>query len=311
MELGLLIKSRDHWRSLDELCAIQPLDRARACSPAEFAAAAADERGEPRLSPVEAAAELDRLAAETDTAATELTGSLAEARAAGAARVLASEARALACLGASTAARLRALTAYAFYRRTNDARWLPYAQEELDRAAAHWKGLAAIADVLYLPVQDPLRVGADFTWGSVASHFERLRAELAQAIEAARKNQRSLDGEPKLIGVFARGRAAFAEPAVAFNRGGEDHRELAVEVRFPAGAPAPRRLIVLHKPLDSEAPWKATGVERKKDVYRVKLDEPPDGLLVQFQAVDVQGRGGLWPRGADGLPYCWTRSAGR
>ena len=74
MELGLLTKNRDHWRGLDELCAIQPLDRARACSPAEFAAAAAEGRPEPRISPVEAAAELDRFAAETDTAAAELMG---------------------------------------------------------------------------------------------------------------------------------------------------------------------------------------------------------------------------------------------
>jgi hypothetical protein len=145
----------------------------------------------------------------------------------------------------------------------------------------------------------------------VGSHFERLRAELAQAIEAARKENRSLDGPPKLAGVFERGRAAFPEPAVAFSRGGEGHRELTAEVRFPAGAPAPRRLIVLHKPLDSEAPWKATDVERKKDVYRVKLDEPPDGLLVQFQAVDGQGRGWLWPRGEEDLPYYWTKQEGR
>jgi hypothetical protein len=134
MELGLLTKNRDHWRGLDELCAIQPLDRARACSPAEFAAAAAEGRPEPRISPVEAAAELDRFAAETDAAAVELMGAAGSGDSMdvhavpgrpAAARVLASEARALACLGASTAARLRALTAYAFYRRTNDARWLP------------------------------------------------------------------------------------------------------------------------------------------------------------------------------------------
>jgi hypothetical protein len=307
LEIGLLTRNRDHWRSLEELSTIPPLDRTRACSPDQFARAAVERSDEPRLTPIDYATELERLAAQTIDTADELTAMLGEARQANAARTLALEARAVASLGLSGAARLRALTAFAFFQHTKDERWLSKGKEDLDRAAARWNDLAGIADQLYLPVQDPLRAGRDFTWASISAHDQRLQVLWTAALRQSRGDERPVAGVPKLADVYARSRAAFGTPVVSFSRPTKE--SFAVSVRFPEAAPAPNRLKVLIKPLNSELPWTALDVEKRRGVFAADLKEPANGLLVQFQAVDGEGRGWLWPDSEDGLPFYWSSRA--
>jgi hypothetical protein len=307
MEIGLLNKNRDHWRTLEELCRIPPLDRARGCSPAEFAEAAAAQKPEPRVTPVEFAAELERLAAETNAAADELIAMVPEAKNASAAGTLALEARTVAGLGLAGAARLRGLTAFAFHTQTKDPRWLTRANQELSRATAHWLKLADIADKLYLPVQDPLRAGRDFTWRSLRDHHDRLLAELRSVIQKARKDNPRQNGAPRLADVYARGRAQFSPPSVALTR--KKNETVRVQIRFPPGTPQPSRLLTLHKPLDSETSWSVTETNGRSGAFTVDLKEPPGGLLIQFQATDDRQRGWLWPSGKDDLPFLWSEEA--
>ena len=307
MEIGILNKKRDHWRSLDELCDIAPLDRVRGCSPSEFAAAAASRRQEPRLTPIDFAIALEHLVTETHAAADELTAMLSEARNAPAAGTLALEARTVAGLGLAGASRLRGLTAFAFYRHTGDPRWLNKANVELNRATTRWMAMADTADKLYLPVQDPLRAGRDYTWRSVRAHHQRLLVEIHALVERAKKDNANLTGTPELANVYLRPRAVFGTPEVTVAR--KEDEKLRVSVRFPAGAPRPDSLRVLHKPLDSRMSWSVTGMEQRSGVFGVELRDSPGGLLLQFQSTDKEQRGWLWPDAKRTLPFIWSEQA--
>jgi hypothetical protein len=134
-----------------------------------------------------------------------------------------------------------------------------------------------------------------------------MQVEWTAAIRQARNDEHT--GVPNLADVYARSRATFGTPVVLFARPGKE--SFTVAARFPEGAPAPDRLKLLYKPLNSEAPWATQDVEKRRGVFAAELKETANGLLIQIQAVDGKGRGWLWPNEEDGLPFVWSTRAAR
>lgn len=74
----------------------------------------------------------------------------------------------------------------------------------------------------------------------------------------------------------------------------------------------PDRVVALVKPLNSEAQWKEYKMKREGEgggqpaKFALSLDEPSNGLLVQFILYDKDGRGVFWPDAGKDMPYLWT-----
>ncbi|MCZ7648741.1 MAG: glycoside hydrolase family 20 zincin-like fold domain-containing protein [Planctomycetota bacterium] len=296
-------------RKLHDLAAIGPLDGARACSPAEFAAAVAQGKPEGRENPWQAADALEFDAACAAEAADRLVQALGRAEDPAPLAGLAAEARALAALGRSHAQRLRALTAWALFERNVDPRWARVSGERMAEAVRQWKDLADVADKLFLPVQDPLRAGRDFAWSAALKPLETLEAEARRRAEAARARYPAgadWEGEPRGHARVRQGRASFARPELSLRRQG---KQLAVTLAFPAGDPRPDVVAVLFKGLRSEPEWRRAPLKLSgAGLFAIELQEPPGGLLLQFVLGDAEGGGAFWPDAAREPPYLWTRA---
>lgn len=307
LEFGAATRDMKEQRGLDDLAAIQPLDRMRMSSPLDCADALLSNRFDARINPLESAAALDEDAANAARAAAELAEALEGAREPADLRTLALESRALAALGRSHAARLRALTFYALAAKTGDARWLAKAREALARAAADWKDLSALADAVYLPFNDPLRMGNGYTWAAQLPQFERLLTQLDKQIAktAKKKKLKAEDAlEPRLPERFER--AQLAEPTADISR---KKNALVVALRFPEGSPRPARAALVACPLDSEAPWEVRALDWDAQAHAFvgERSEPPGGMLYFFQGADAQGRLWLWPDPEQAVPFLSTR----
>jgi len=314
LEIGAALRDHKEWRSLEQLAAIQPLDRARYASPLEFARQkSADRLQSTRIGPLESAAKLEEDAALTLSAAVALECVLKSEAGTqvslspdpGTLLVLSREARALAHLGRSHAARLRGLTAYAFWLVTADARWLPKAREHFQFAAAAWKELARIADVIYQPLNDPLRMGNGYRWGSVQPHFERLLMLLEKDLAKARNKKRETVGEPDLAGSFVPPvRAVPPTPKVACERQGST---LKISLQLEGGTYF-SEILLMHRPLRSEPAWEATRFEWVADsgAYRAEIREPVGGVQYYFTG-SAAGRPWLWPNPESELPYLLSK----
>lgn len=297
LEIGAATRDmKDGWRGLDELCAIQPLDRARYASPLEFAQAVAAGDFDARIGPLEAAARLETEARAAERAGQDLAALVSQARHGLELETLAREAQALAALGRSHAERLRALTCWALWTRTQDARWLVRARERLVAAAAQWKILSELADAVYLPVNDPLRMGNGYTWASQLPQFDRLVGQLDKQLGKQRKKKPRLDGEPDLRAEAAE-RAMLPEPQVKLTR---KKGQAVLELHFPRAAPA--RLELGAAALDSRAAWtfKEMDWDEKRKVFR---GEAKDGELLFVRGCDAEGRAWLWPDPEKALPF--------
>lgn len=306
LEFGAATRDMKQQRGLDDLAAIQPLDRMRMSSPLECADALVSNRFDARISPLESAAALGEDAANSERAAAELLEALEGAREPAGLRTLALETRALAALGRSHAERLRALTYYALAAKTGDARWLAKSRESMANALARWQDLSTLADAAYLPFNDPLRMGNGYTWASQLPQFGRLLAQLDKLASKNKKKKSKNEGalEPALPDHFERAR--LADPVLDVSR---KKNGLRVALRFPEGAAVPARAALVACPLDSEAPWEAKELEwdAKARAFAGDRSEPSSGLLYFFQGADAQGRPWLWPDPEKALPYFSSR----
>ncbi|MCW8132771.1 MAG: hypothetical protein KIS92_20665 [Planctomycetota bacterium] len=305
-ELELGAASRDYkagWRGLDDLAAVQPLDRARMSSPTECAQALAERAFDARVNPLETARRLEADAAEAERSADALSGALENARECAELNALAGEARALADLARSTAERLRALTYWALAAKTGDARWLGQCRAALSRAKDRWKDLAAAADAIYQPVHDPLRMGNGYTWASQLAIFDRLTGEVDKQIGKLRKKKQKADGEPELS--IALPERASPEAVCEIRRKKD---EITVEFR-PADGRPPAGAVLACCPLDSEGAWffKDLAWDAKARACVATIKVPPGGLLLHVQGQDEEGRPWLWPDPEKTVPFLRSR----
>lgn len=330
LEIGFTERGRKgEARSLEELAKIAPLDRARGCSPDEFAQSVAAGQFEARTTPLESGSEFGRqkqlhamlrlIIGDSPTVALVSPGLLRSAH----------EADALAKLGESAAARLNALTYFALYRHTQDEAWLSEALKEIRAAKEQWAAYAAKVRLVFLPIDDPLRMGAGFDPEKVLKHFEQIEKGIAAAQKKAKKQGRDAKREPILWGRIGPRRPVFPEPKLESQRrrgtldvslaltlaDAEMKSETpeALGARLESKKPVlPARVVALVKPLNSEAPWKELKLRRasagggQTASFSIALDEPPNGLLLQFVLYDKEGRGTFWPDTEKGMPYLWT-----
>ncbi|GMV83023.1 MAG: hypothetical protein AMXMBFR7_42070 [Planctomycetota bacterium] len=303
LEPGLLERGKSGApRSLEAWAALAPLDSARGCSPLEWAAAVAEGRQEWRESPWQAAATLDVNAAEVRREANALLARIEAAHAPEALIELCAEARALAALGASTAARWRALCAWALLRKGVDPRWARIAADEMNASVAAWRVLADESDRVFLPVQDPLRAGADFTWASMTPRLVRVAESLQRLSERGKEGTDWVD-KPRLWERATQTPADLDVPALQVElREGRTR----IELRFPPLGRQPVGIEVLFKPLRSERDWEARSLRGSTGLYAIDLPAPPGGLLIRFRGADEQGRGWQWSDPNRGMPYVWT-----
>ncbi|MBE7465534.1 MAG: hypothetical protein HS116_18815 [Planctomycetes bacterium] len=303
LEPGLLERGKSGApRSLEAWAALSPLDGARGCSPLEWAAAVAEGRQEWRESPWQAAATLDSDAAAVHREANALLARIDGAPAPEALIELCAEARALAALGASTAARWRALSAWALHRKGVDPLWARIAADEMNASVTAWRVLANESDRVFLPVQDPLRAGADFTWSSMTPRLERV-AESLQRLAERGKDGTDRVALPRLWERATQTPADLDVPGLQWEL---QEGKTRIELRFPPQGRQPVGIEVLFKPLRSERDWEARSFRGSSGLYTINLPAPPGGLLVRFRGADAQGRGWQWPDLKKGLPYVWT-----
>lgn len=320
LEIGFTEKGRKgEARTLEELTKIAPLDRARGCSPDEFAQTIAAGQFEPRATPLDVARDLEIeqfiLSAVRPTAE-QLAFNLVSNTWLG----LEGEIDALDKLGTSTGARLRALAYYALYRHTQDEAWLPEALKEIRTAKEQWAAYAAKVKEIFGKIDNPLRMGADFDPEKVLNHFEQVEKGIAAAQKKAKKQGRDTKRQPILwnrvgprLGLF------FAQSECSMER---SKKRLDMRLDFDLGKRLPNdetiqpvlpaRVVALVKPLNSEAQWKEYKMQREGEgggqpaKFALSLDEPSNGLLVQFILYDKDGRGVFWPDAGKEMPYFWT-----
>lgn len=323
LEIGFTERGRKgDARTLEELTKIAPLDRARGCSPDEFAQAIAAGQIEPRATTLDVARDLEieqfilsaALSAARPTAE-QLAFNLVRNTWLG----LEGEIDALDKLGTSTGARLRALAYYALYRHTQDEAWLPEALKEIRTAKEQWAAYAAKVKELFGKIDDPLRMGADFDPEKVLKHFDGIEKGIAAAEKKAKKQGRDANRQPILwsrvgpaFGPF------FAQPECVVAR---SKKRLDVRLDFDLAKMPPNesiqpvlpvRAVALVKPLNSETQWKEQKMKREGEgggqtaSFSIALDEPPNGLLVQFILYDKEGRAEFWPDAENAMPYFWT-----
>lgn len=297
---------------------IAPLDRARGCSPEDFALSVVAGQVEARKSPLDFARDF-KLEAFILSAARITDEQMIAGKGTATWLGLDHDLDAMDKLAESTGARLRALAYYALYRHTQDEAWLPEAMREIRAAKENWAAYAAKVKEIFVKIDDPLRMGAEFDPEKVLKHFEQIEKGIAAAQKKAKKQGRDANRQPILWNrVGAALGPVFVEPECSMDR---VKKHLDVRLDFDLGKLPPNetiqpvlpaRVVALVKPLNSEAQWKEQKMKREGEgggqtaSFSIALDEPPNGLLVQFILYDKQGAGSFWPDAEKAMPYLWT-----
>lgn len=260
-----------------------PFDTQCVQPPREYAESLLENKPTGRMSPYNAANEMERAALDT-------IGKLADAKRTVPKdnkefQCLATDALAMANLALYYAERLRGAVEYALAEAANSPAHLERAREHVASSHELWKRLAEIESGHYKPFVDTLRMHTHkFTWAEEARKLDDDQKDLDQLAEQIKgKPEKTV---PKVVsddGGAPRIRLAAAE----IKDISPDKKRLSVRVSVTGGVEA---VYLKHKPFPSEIDWQLMRMKAVDGEYSAELDVTADGAL--WCVVAAAGDGG-------------------
>ena len=286
-----------------------PFDAANFQSPLEYARSVVEGAPSPRISPLQAADQIEAWCAEVTKHLDRVKTPGAES---GEIKSLCVDLTMQTHLGRYVAARLRSATYYALYSLSHDEPFAEEARKHHAEAVAQWGRLASVGESKYKPFVDTLRMKTEtYTWAQEAAKCRQDGTALADQLEPALKKAAKPDAPPKgltPVSLEAKGDktgpvigAAAANLATA----AQGVRKLTVQV--PVSDPAGLAAVNLRwKPFPSEAVWRTAPMKQSGGMWSAAVGVYPFGILWSVDALDKDGNASLWPDCRRDIPYRWV-----
>lgn len=278
-----------------------PFDTANLQSAWEYADGIIGGKPSARMSPIQAAKELEQLSRKTLAGLADLKNaknSNAEARA------LSVDLEMLSNLGLYNASMLKSSAFFALYSRSHDPEFADAVQKQHTAAESYWQRLADLGQANYIPFIDSLRKGTEhYTWSTEAAYLKDQLKPLDDEIKHG--------GTPmgfKLSAIEPHGdktgpnidvRKSTLTPA----SDGCKNLKIVAKVHDPAGV----KLVILKwKPLPSESNWRIATMQYENGLWVTNLTVRPYGIMWAIETLDADGNGTKWPDFRKEIPYKWV-----
>jgi len=256
----------------------------------QFADAATRGASDGRVSPPQVVRILEEAALNTETQISKITGIENEPQW----EILRNDLLAQAALGRYYAERIRACTHLAYALKTGSQTDYDLSVKFFDSSRAQWLKLAAIADRVYAPLDNPLRAQRKFQWS-------RLTRELDSC-------------NPALL--WSRRKPNPQAPALVWNDSKNGETVERVEVRGvrsdgriefsckPLAGDTLNDVLLWYKSFPSEYSWQSTSMRKGLDgLYTASLPDDTQGLLYQVEVQTMSKGAALFPNPLQERPY--------
>jgi len=247
-ETGNRIDKVKKIHDIDSFAKATVLDRESYLNCEDFVTAFLADSVNGKITPLQAAAQLDQLA---DSVRAGLTGISAQ-KSREEWNLWRTDLQALEALARYYAEKDRATVALQFFYRTRDVSQLPRAKKHVQAAIRFWKQLSAITQKQYEPILDPLRAGPAFMWRKA---LPELKADL-QRVEKV-FHQVEASSKPVFGHVPPKRLSPDREVCLSFGLRAKSPQQ--VELHFRIGDTPPRTV-----PCRSTGLWTLTGRIPKK-----------------------------------------------
>ena len=271
----------------------EPMDSRSFASIQQFADAAIHGVSDGRVTPPQVVRILNDAAQDTEIAISKIAGIENERQWV----ILKNDLLAQAALARYYADRIRACTHLAYALKTGSQSDFDVSLKLFESSRAHWKKLADIADLVYAPLDNPLRAQRKFGWSCLARELDACDSSNPAALWGKRKPDPN--ALPLEWNESNNNETIKLNEAHCVRNGGR------IDISCnPVPSDLLASVLLWYKPFPSQYAWQSTSMHAEPDgSYRASVPDDSQGMLYKIEVKATAKRSALFPNPLKERPY--------